>query len=67
MGSVPPPLLHALQLRCDHIAQHKFAGYFQPAVEIDRRQNRFQRIDQQRGFATPATLFLSPAQPQIVP
>ena len=65
-GKRAAALLHALQLRRDHIAQYKFAGYLQPAVEIDSCQDRFQGIDQQSGFATSAALFFSAAQPQVV-
>ena len=36
------------------------------AVQINRRQDRFQRINQQRRLAAPSAFFLAPAQPQVV-
>ena len=47
--------------------QNEPAGDFEPAVEVESRQNRFQRIHQQSGFQTSATLFFASPQPQIGP
>ena len=58
--------VHTLQLWNDDAFENKSPGGLQPAIEINGRQNRFQRIDQQRRFSAPAAFFFAAAQAQIV-
>ncbi len=57
---------HALQFRRNDAAQNEITRDLQAAVQINRRQNRFERVHQQGGLTTASTFFLAAPQPQIV-
>src|SRR6202008_4161415 len=59
--------IHARQLRSNHRLQNEPPGDFESTVEVEGRQDRFQRIHQQGGFQASATFLFAPPKAQIIP
>ena len=57
---------HALQFRSHNLPQDELSRGIQPAIQINCRQDGFERVHQQRRFSPAAAFFFPAAQPQIV-
>src|ERR1700733_15227859 len=63
----PAVALHPFELRRQNFPQNEFAGGFHSAVQVDRRQNRLERVHQQPRLRPSAAFLFAASQPQVMP